>query len=139
MSDNGVAGSFQVVIEPCSEDYHTDDERWRDQVAGLYEALHDQVDVAHRSHAAADTKGAVDEFVIALGSAGAFTAAVECFRAWLKRDRGRRIEVRWNEPDGQRFVTLTGDAIDVESVREIAKAAARRVGGSAWPASTEPS
>jgi len=36
-------------------------------------------------------------------------------------------------------VTLTGDAIDVDSVGEIAKAAARRVGGVEWPASTAPS
>jgi len=139
MSDGGTTGSFELAIEPRSDDYHPDDDRWRDQVAGLYSALHEQADVAQRGRAVAGTKGTLDAFVVALGSAGAFTATVDCFRAWLGRDRRRRIDVRWEENGAERFVTLTGDAVDVDSVREIAKAAARRVGGSAWPASTEPS
>lgn len=139
MSDAGTTGSFEFAIEPRSDDYRPDDDRWRDQVVGLYSALHEQVDVVQRGRAAAGTKGMLDEFVVALGSAGAFTATVECFRAWLGRDRSRRIDVRWDENGTERFVTLTGDAIDVDSVREIARAAARRVGGPAWPASTAPS
>jgi hypothetical protein len=98
-----------------------------------------QVDVVQRGRPVARTKGTLDAFVVALGSAGAFTATLECFRSWLGRDRNRRIDVRWQENGAERSVTLTGDAIDVDSVREIAKAAAQRVGGAAWPASTEPS
>jgi hypothetical protein len=68
-----------------------------------------------------------------------FSAVVDCIRAWLQRDRSRRIEVRWDENGVEHSVTMTGDAVDVESVREIARAAAHRVGGAAWPASTGPS
>jgi Effector Associated Constant Component 1 len=139
MSDADRTGAFELAIEPRSDGYHPDDERWRDQVAGLYSALHDQADVVQRGRALPGTKGTLDAFVVALGSAGAFTATLECFRAWLGRDRSRRIDVRWDDNGTERFVTLTGDAIDVDSVREIAKAAAQRVGGAAWPASTEPS
>jgi hypothetical protein len=140
MSDVGTTGSFEFAIEPRSDDYQPDDDRWRDQVAGLYSELHQQqVDVVQRGRAVAGTKGTLDAFVVALGSAGAFTATLECFRSWLGRDRSRRIDVRWEENGAKRFVTLTGDAIDVDSVREIAKAVAQRVGGAAWPASTEPS
>ena len=139
MSDSDAAGSFEFVIEPRSDDYHSDDERWRDQVAGLYSALREQVDVAQRGHPAAGTKGATEAVIVALGSAGAFTATVECFRAWLGRDRSRRIDVRWDENGVERHVRLSGDAVDIDSVREIAKAAAHRVGGPTWPASTEPS
>lgn len=138
MPDDPV-GPFEMALEPRSADYQPDDERWRDQVVGLVSELHREVDVERRSASVAGAKGTIDELVIALGSAGAFTATVECLRAWLGRDRSRRIDVRWDEDGHDRHVTLSGDAIDVDSVREIAKAAARRVGGPEWPASTAPS
>lgn len=62
---------------------------------------------------------------------------MDCLRAWLGRDRDRRIDVIWDEHGVQRSVTLTGEAVDVETIREIAKAAVDRVGGSSWPAGTE--
>jgi hypothetical protein len=135
----GSVGSFEMALVPRSVDYRPDDDRWHDQVVGLVSELHRQVDLERRGAAVGGTKGSLDELVVALGSAGAFTAAVECLRAWLGRDRGRRIDIRWDENGQQRYVTLTGDAIDVDSVREIARAAAHRVGGPEWPASTAPS
>lgn len=62
---------------------------------------------------------------------GALTAAVDCFRAWLGRDRDRRIDVRWDENGAERSVTLTGEAVDTETVREIARAALSRGAGPA--------
>lgn len=138
MSESRI-GSFEMALEPRSGDYQPDDDRWRDQVVGLVSELHRRADVERRSAPMVGAKGTLDELVVALGSAGAFTATVECLRAWLGRDRSRRIDVRWDENGKHRYVTLTGDAIDVDSVREIAKAAAHRVGGSEWPASTVPS
>lgn len=136
---DGRVSTFEMSIEPRSVDYRPDDHRWGGQVAGLIADLNRQVDVERRGSPVDGTKGTLDELVIALGSAGAFTATVECLRAWLGRDRSRRIDVRWDEDGRDRHVTLSGDAIDVDSVREIAKAAARRVGGPEWPASTAPS
>jgi hypothetical protein len=137
VSDDDGAGSFELTIEPTNASFHEEDERWRDQVAAFYADLQGEADLLRRSTTVAGTKGAVEEVIVALGSAGAFTAAVEFFRAWLARDRSRHIDVRWNEDGVERYVTLVGDAVDVESVREIARAAARRVGGQAWPESTE--
>lgn len=130
---------FTLAVEPQTDEYEPDDDRWRDQVATLYTELHGRVDTVRRARPVEGTKGTVDQVILALGSAGAFTAALECFHAWLRRDRSRRIDVRWNEDGVERFVTLTGDAVDVESVRMIARAAAQRVGGPPWPAGTEPS
>jgi hypothetical protein len=125
---------FELAVEPTNTALHESDDRWRDQVAAFFDDLRGQADLVRRASPVAGTRGAVEEVIVALGSAGAFTATVEVVRARLARDRSRRIGVRWNEDGTQRFVTLTGD---VESVREIARAAARRVGGPAWPASTE--
>jgi hypothetical protein len=135
----GTVGSFAIALEPRSDDYRPDDDRWRDQVVGLVSELRRQVDVERRGSPQPGTKGTLDELIVALGSAGAFTATVECLRAWLGRDRSRRIDVRWEENGEQRYVTLSGEAIDVDSVRAIAQAAAHRVGGAGWPASTAPS
>lgn len=129
-------GSFEMALTPYSDDYRPDDDRWRGQVVGLVGELRREVDVDQRSTPVDGAKGTVDELVVALGSAGAFTAAVECLRAWLGRDRNRRIDVRWDEGGRERHVSLSGEAIDVDSVRLVAEAAARRVGGPGWPADT---
>ena len=139
MSGAGAAGPFEVAVEPRNDGYDPDDDRWRDQVATLYSDLHAQVGTVRRRRPVEGAKGAVDQLIIALGSAGAISAAVDCFRAWLGRDRDRRIDVRWEENGIERSVTLTGEAVDAETIREVAKAAVDRAGGPSWPAGTGPS
>jgi hypothetical protein len=139
MSGPGAGSLFEVAVEPHNDYYDPGDDRWGDQVASLVTELDAQVDTVRRGRPAAGTKGAVDQLIIALGSAGAFQAAVDCLRAWLGRDRDRRIDLRWEENGVERSVTLTGEAVDAETVREIAKAAVARAGGSQWPAGTVPS
>jgi hypothetical protein len=48
-------------------------------------------------------------------------------------------DVRWVENGVERSVTLTGQAVDDKTVREIAKAAVAQVGGPPWSAGTGPS
>lgn len=67
-------------------------------------------------------RGAGDQIVVALGSAGAFS----CLRAWLDRDASRRIDVGWDAAGAGHLVTLTGAAADVQVVREIARAMVSR-------------
>jgi hypothetical protein len=129
MSSPSSGGPFEVAVEPHNDHYDPDDDRWRDQVATLVAELDAQVDTVRRGRPVEGTKGAADQLIIALGSAGAFQAVVDCFRAWLGRDRDRRIDVRWDENGVERSVTLTGEAVDVDTIREIAKAGVDRVGG----------
>jgi hypothetical protein len=130
---------LELVVEPRSDDYEAADDRWRVQVGTFYRELADRVDTYRRGRSVPGTKGTVDEVILALGSSGALTAAVECFRAWLQRDKSRRIDVRWDEEGVERHVTFSGDNVDTATVKEIARAAAARVGGLAWSADTEPS
>src|SRR5260221_9099120 len=97
MSSPGPEGPFELEIDPRNEKYYPDDDRWRDQVATLYADLHAQVDTVRRERPVEGAKGTIDQLIIALGSAGALSAVVDCFRAWLGRDRDRRIDVRWND------------------------------------------
>jgi hypothetical protein len=139
MSGPGTHGPFEVAVEPHNDQYDPDDDRWRDQVATLYQDLDSQVDTVQRGRPVPGAKGTVDQLVIALGSAGTFQAVVDCFRAWLGRDRDRRIDVRWDENGVERSVTLTAEAVDDRTVQEIAKAAIARAGGAPWSAGTAPS
>ncbi|MGH9149319.1 MAG: effector-associated constant component EACC1 [Acidimicrobiales bacterium] len=134
-------GALELVIEPATDRFDPDDERWHDQVGDLMLGLRKEVGGVRREVTPVDgTKGGVAQVILALGSAGAFTAAVEYFRAWLGRDRTRRLEVSW-EVDGERqSVSVQGDAIDQSAIRALAEAAARRLGGAPFPApATEPS
>jgi hypothetical protein len=137
MPGAGSDGSFEVVVEPCNDQYDPDDDGWRDQVATLYADLDASFDTIRRARPVEGAKGGADQLILALGSAGVFTAVVECLRAWLGRDRDRRIDVRWVENGAERSMTLTGEAVDDETMREIARAAVAQVGGAPWPAGTE--
>jgi hypothetical protein len=139
MSDPDSRGVLKLSVEPHNDGYHPDDDRWRRQATALYAELDAVTDVERHTRPVPGTRGAVEQVIVALGSAGVFSAAVECLRAWLGRDRGRRIDIRWDEDGVEHFVTLTGEGVDVETVREISRAVARRVGGPEWPADTEPS
>jgi hypothetical protein len=125
MAGPGVERTLEVAVEPHNEQYDPDDQRWRDQVATLYTGLHAEVGTVDRGHATEGAKGVIDQLVIALGSAGAFTAAVECLRAWLERDRYRSVDIKWDENGVARSVRLTGQAMDADAIREIAEAVDR--------------
>jgi hypothetical protein len=137
--DSFSGGAFDVVVEPRNDQYDPDDDGWRDQVATLYAELDDSVDTVRRGRPVAGAKGVVDQLVIAMGSAGVFTAAVDCLRAWLERDKDRRIDLRWTQGGEERSVTLTGEAVDNETMQELAKIAAAQAGGASWSAGTAPS
>ncbi len=85
------------------------------------------------------TKGGPESLILALGSAGAFTAAVQFFRAWLGRDRTRRLDITWTDGDGVQRITVSGDAIDDNAIAILAAAAANRIGGAGWTLDTAPS
>ncbi len=80
MSGAGSVGSFEVAVEPRNESYDPDDDGWRDQAATLYADLDARVDVVRRARPVPGAKGAVDQVIIALGSAGVFGAVVESLR-----------------------------------------------------------
>jgi membrane-associated two-gene conflict system component 1 (EACC1) len=137
MSGPGTGSPFKIMVEPHNDQYDPDDDRWRDQVATLVQDLDAQVDVVRGGQPVLGTKGVADHLTLVLGSAGAFQAAVVCFRAWLGRDRDRHIDLRWDEDGVERSITLSGESVDAETMRDIAKAAASRAGGPSWPAGTE--
>ncbi len=122
--------ALELVIEPRSDRYDPDDHRWRDQTSDFFAALGREVgDVRRETTAVAGTKGGLSSVILALGSAGAFTVSLDYFRAWLGRDRTRRLDISWTVDGRQETVSVTGDAIDKAALDKLAEAAARRIGG----------
>jgi hypothetical protein len=68
---------------------------------------------------------------MALGSAGAFTAAVDCLRAWLSRDRTRRIELAWTVDGREEKIVLQGTAIDPALFNDLAELVRAKAAGKA--------
>ena len=119
----------RLSIEALSERYDESDERWHGQVVDLVEQLRESVGVVQRQQEGhPGQKGAADTMIVALGSAGAFQAAVAVFRAWLARDRSRRLRlVVTDTHQRQRTVELQADSIDNQTLREVAEVLARRL------------
>jgi hypothetical protein len=84
-------------------------------------------------------KVGVEAVILALGSAGAITAAVEALRLWLARDRDRRVQLSWSVGGQQGEVVLEADNLSEAGARELLLAALGQPGvadeGSAPPAS----
>lgn len=141
---NGASSSsaaLDLVIEPRTGRFDPDDDRWRRQVSDLVNGLDAEVGgIRRESEQVPGAKGSVDTVILALGSAGAFTATVEFLRAWLTRDRSRRLDLSWEADGRTERVTVSGDAVDMTALNRVAQAFADRIGEKPWPSpSTEPS
>jgi hypothetical protein len=68
-----------------------------------------------------------ESIILALGSAGVLTAAVEFFRSWLSRDRRRSISMSWHEDGRLHSVEITGDGLDDDAIGGIVDSLARRL------------
>ena len=124
------AAALDLVIEARTERFDPADDRWLRQVNDLVNGLDAEVGGVHRkTERVAGAKGvAADTVILALGSAGAFTAAVEFLRAWLTRDRSRRLDLSWEADGRTERVTVSGDAVDMTALNRVAEAFADRIG-----------
>jgi hypothetical protein len=136
---DGDEAEVELVLEPRTDRFDPDDERWREQVSLLLQELQREVGgVTRRTEPVAGTKGGAEVVIMALGSAGAFTAGLEMLRSWLGRDRSRKLDVSYTIDGRTETVSISGDAIDKDAMAKLTKAVASRLGSAPWTA-TEPS
>jgi hypothetical protein len=121
-----------IVVKPVSMRYDEDDDRWRDQVADLVGELRFEGAVAvPRQTPVPGTKGITAEIILALGSAGVFSAVVETLRVWLSRDKTRSLELTYTNARGETGrVVMTATNAGSDIMAPILEAAARQIGGS---------
>ena len=112
-----------------SENYNPSDARWIKQVNALVADL--QADVGKvrkevipiKGH-----KGGFETVILALGSAGAITAAVEIFKAWLGRDRTRSLRFSTIKEGKEETVVVTGEGMSEDTIKELMQSGLREGG-----------
>ena len=121
-----------VTIRPGSERFEDGDDRWLAQEAELLTDLRREVGGVRREMAAqAGEKGAVETVILALASAGSFTAALQCLRDWLTRDRTRVIEISCTVDGRDERLMLRGNHIDEATEKQLTDIAMSRWRGDA--------
>ena len=112
---------MKLVIKPTSDDFDPDDSRWQKQVDELYKNLKnkEEVEAQKEVKTVEGMKGGGAEIIIALGSAGAFTVALEIFKAWLRSGRKRKLGIEIEEGNVIRKYKVTAEGMDKKSVDEL--------------------
>ena len=105
--------SIELKLSLDNTDLAADDPRWRDQVRQLRDELKREAgSVRTVVTPEAGKKGGAEAIILALGSAGAISAAVTIFKAWLERSANRSLDLE-GEVDGRAVkVKLTGKNIN---------------------------
>jgi hypothetical protein len=110
-------------VAPTDDEYRYDDDRWRSDFAELHDMVARAVPESAPQPVSDDSLKGIEigTLIVSLGSAGAFTAAVEAFKAWLaKKPDRRRLDMQWRlGPDGGR---ITVDANNIDSSDVVAAA-----------------
>lgn len=121
---------LKITVKPQSERFAPQDDRWLDQVAGLARELRTGTGALEIERSPQPgSKGAADTLILALGTAGAFTSTVEVIKAWLGRDRTRKVEVSWRDGDDTGEFVIRGDAIDDATLGAMAEVLTARLQG----------
>jgi hypothetical protein len=119
-------------LESTSERFDPLDERWLAQVAQLAADLRREVGGVDRvSTPEPGQKGELGTIVMALGSAGAFTAAVEVIKAFVTRDQGRSVRLSWHEGGRLESLEVVGSGVDDALMQRVVGALDRASGPSA--------
>lgn len=114
----------ELEMSASSDRYEAGDPRFRQQVARLVqEVRREGGSVRTESAAVAGAKGGPETIILALGSSGALTFALNVIREWLRRDRSRRLHVAWTRDGVRRQVTLRADALDRDSFKALSELA----------------
>ncbi len=111
-------------IEPINEDYDPSDDRWLDQVNELVNDLQSDVGNVHKEVQAVEgKKGGVEALILALGSAGAITAAVDMFKTWISRDQSRELEISVERGGEVQTFRVSGSRMDKDDIRNFMESA----------------
>ncbi|WP_426562069.1 effector-associated constant component EACC1 [Angustibacter sp. McL0619] len=120
---------LEVLVEPASTDFSPDDPGWRAQVIALRRGLQDADldDVRREEIPSPGHKAGAESLIIALGTSGAITAAVEVIRAWLSRDRSRQLKLTFREGNREVSVEVDGTTVSDSAMTSALTSALERL------------
>jgi hypothetical protein len=115
--------TIDLAIETSSDKFDADSAAWSGQVAQLIASLKSEgVSLREERVATPGQRGGVAEVIMALGSAGAFTAAVTVIRAWLERDKSRKVHIKYRAQgsgDSDVSFDLSADRMSDEALKKL--------------------
>jgi hypothetical protein len=107
-------------IEVTSERFDPVDDRWLGQVALLTADLRREGGVVtRRSVPQPGRKGDVGSLILALGSAGVFTAVIEAIKAFVARDDGRMVKLSWHQDGRLQSLEVGGRNFDDNVMQRV--------------------
>ena len=116
--------NLEIIIEAHNENYDESDDRWIEQVDELIlDCQKEAGEVRKEVQAVEGKKGGVEAIILALGSAGALTAAVDIFKAWISRDRSRSLKLKITTSEGVQEWDVSGNSMDKDVIEKFMQAA----------------
>ncbi|WP_433306971.1 effector-associated constant component EACC1 [Actinoplanes sp. CA-030573] len=118
-------GKLEIALVAHNDRYDDDDPRWHAQTAALVHDLRAEAGSVRLDRTPVPgTKGAADQLILSLGSAGAFSVAVQLLGTWLKRDRHRSVELTFTDAAGnRRTVRASAENAGTDSLAPLIEAA----------------
>jgi hypothetical protein len=129
MSESASPRAAQTLIlsaAPTEEEWGSRNDKWRSDLFELEQTLRASVpDAVQGTVAGKDTKGVeLLQVVVDLASAGALTAVVEGYKAWLgQKPERRRLQIGWRIGDRSGDFTADAENIDSGDIATIASEA----------------
>jgi hypothetical protein len=115
-----MAEHVELRIEPASERFDADDDRWVSQAAAFNREFATTLEGVRREQTSVTgTKGALESVILSLTSAGAMTAAAEFFKAWIGRGADRRVKVTFGESGGLQEFEFAGSDLDEATLHQV--------------------
>ncbi|WP_329078621.1 hypothetical protein OG211_12780 [Streptomyces niveus] len=106
---------LEVRFTATSSVFSPEDDRWLRQVRVLHRELADGSGSLARmpsTEMVPGTKGALSDTVLVLTGPSVVAGVVAAFTAWLGRDRGRKVHLKWTVEGREGDVTITADSAD---------------------------
>jgi hypothetical protein len=113
-----MADELAIEIEPKSGKFDPSDGRWLSQVNELITDCQKNAGKVTKKHLPEEgKKGGIEPLLLALGTSGAITAAVDIFKAWLARDKTRSIKIKIDKEGVKQEIEVTATGMDADTVR----------------------
>jgi hypothetical protein len=102
----------EYELEVADGDWPEDDRRWQMHRRELFTAIRSAPDTSVRPASGAG-RGAAETVIVALGSAGGFTAMIEIIKAWISTRPRRKVVIKKKDGDTEIEITME-NASDAE-------------------------
>jgi len=115
-------GELELVLD--AQHPSLDEDRLGEQILDLTGELRLEVGgVTTRTSPEPGKRGGLPEIILALGTSGAIGGAVAVFKAWLDKDKARKISIRVRTRGRAREIEITANAANVGELEKLLVAA----------------